>query len=380
MQTGEAGMKAGAVRARNGDVLLAIGTTKGVFLLQAAGSRRRWRRSGPRFPGQSVYALAYDGRGGRTRLLAGVQSSHWGSLVATSDDFGKTWREPKSATLRFPDDTKTALRQIWQLVPGRPDEPDTLWAGVEPAALFRSDDGGRSWSLVRGLFDHPHRPRWTPGFGGLCLHTVLPDPRRPERLHVAISTGGVYRSDDGGATWQARNRGIRTPFLPTKFPEFGQCVHKMVRHPSKPDRLFLQHHWGVYRSDDRGDTWKNVGRALPSDFGFAMGIHPRDPDTVYVLPLTSDGFRCAPGGKLRVYVTRNAGKTWKPLSKGLPQKGAFETVLRDALALDSLDPAGIYFGTRSGKLFGSRDEGRSWDLLADGLPPITCVRAAVAGV
>jgi photosystem II stability/assembly factor-like uncharacterized protein len=210
----------------------------------------------------------------------------------------------------------------------------------------------------------------------LCLHTILPHPTRRGRLHVAISTGGVYRSDDGGATWRTAHKGVRAQFMPDPHPEFGQCVHKVVRHPSQPDRLYLQNHWGLYRTDDAGESWKDIARGVPSDFGFGMAVHPHDPDTVYIVPLESDEFRCTPEGKLRVYRTRDGGKSWRPLTRGLPQKEAFETVLRDALATDTQPKAGVYFGTRSGKLFGSADGGSSWKLIADGLPPVVCVKAA----
>jgi hypothetical protein len=215
------------------------------------------------------------------------------------------------------------------------------------------------------------------GQGGLCLHTILPHPTQPGRIHVGISAAGVYRSDDEGKTWQARNRGIRVTFLPDRFPEFGQCVHKIVRHPDRPDRLFLQNHWGLYRSDDGADSWIDIAHGVPSDFGFAMATHPHDPDCVYIVPMESDEFRCAPEGRLRVYRTRSAGASWEPLTRGLPQQGAYETVLRDGMVTDSLDPAGIYFGTRSGKLYASRDAGQTWKELLNGLPQIVCVACAV---
>jgi len=361
---------------RDGDALLMVGTTKGLFLLRSDGRRRRWTTSGPYFPGSSVYAAALDTRGGRRRLWAAPSSMHWGAELVWSDDFGRTWQRPASPLVRFPEASGASLKNIWQISPGRPEEPHTLYCGVEPSALFVSRDAGTTWTLNEGLWGHPHREKWWPGFGGLCLHTVLVDPARPDRLTVATSTGGVYRTDDGGASWRARNSGVRAEFLPDKHPEFGQCVHKIAQSATRPERLFLQNHWGLYRSDDGGDSWKDVAHGVPSDFGFCMGIHPRDPDTAFIVPLHSDGFRCTPDGKLRVYRTRDAGASWQAMTRGLPQKDALETVVRDGLAVDGFDPAGVYFGTRSGKLYGSPDEGRTWALLQEGLPPIVCVKAA----
>jgi photosystem II stability/assembly factor-like uncharacterized protein len=300
-------------------------------------------------------------------------------VLQASDDFGRTWTSPEPPLVRFPEKAGASLKRIWQIAPGRAEEPDVLYCGVEPAALFESRDGGRSFSLVQGLWNHPHRARWQPGGGGLCMHTVLPHPRDPQRLHVAISTGGVYRTEDGGRTWRTAHKGVRAEFLPDRHPEFGQCVHKVVRHPSQPDRLFLQNHFGLYRSDDAGDSWEDIASGVPSDFGFGMAIHPHDPATVYIVPLQADEFRWTPDGKLRVYRTRNAGRSWQPLSRGLPQQDAYEAVLRDALATDQADPAGVYFGTRSGKVYASRDGGDSWRLLADGLPPVVCVKTVVVG-
>lgn len=366
-----------AIAVKDGDVVLLVGTMKGAFLLRAAPPRSVWDMGGPHFPGHAVYAMAYDDRDGRRRLWAGPESMHWGAVLCSSDDFGRSWTRPEAASVRFPEDAGASLKRIWQVRPGRADEPGTLYCGVEPAALFESRDAGETWALVRGLHDHPHRPRWEPGGGGLCLHTILPDPAEPQRLYVAISAAGVYASDDGGRTWATRHRGVRADSLPDKQPEFGQCVHKVVQHPARPERLFLQNHFGLYRSTNAGASWSDIANGVPSDFGFAMAIHPHDPDTVFIVPLESDQFRCTPEGRLRVYRTRNAGASWEALTRGLPQRGAFETVLRDALTTDSLDPAGVYFGTRSGKLFGSRDGGASWRLLADGLPPVVCVKAAV---
>jgi tRNA A-37 threonylcarbamoyl transferase component Bud32 len=366
------------VGVKDGDVLLLVGTMKGAFLLRSNCRRATWDVVGPFFHGNAVYSLAYDSRQGRHRLWAST-STFWGTVLRSSDDFGKIWTNPMQGNVKFPEDAGTSLKNIWQVCLGREDEPDTMYCGVEPAALFVSQDAGETWNLVRGLFDHPHRPRWVPGNGGLCLHTIVLDPADKQRMYIAISSGGVYRTDDGGANWQACNRGIRVVFQPEKYPEFGQCVHKIVLHPQRPERIFLQNHWGLYRSDDGADSWHCISNGVPSDFGFAMLMHPRDPDCVYVLPVESDEFRCTPDGKLRVYRTRNAGASWEPLTRGLPQKGAYETVLRDAMNTDGLDPAGIYFGTRSGELFGSVDEGKNWKMILSGFPPIVCVKSVVIG-
>ena len=361
---------------RKRDFLLLVGTAKGAFILRSNARRARWEVGGPYFHGHNVYAMAYDGRAGQHRVWASTQS-YWGTLLRSSDDFGKSWTNPQQAPVRFPQDTGISLKNIWQITLGRPEEPDVLYCGVEPAALFKSCDAGETWCLVRSLFDHPHRPRWMPGNGGLALHTIVLDPANRQRMYIAISSGGVYRTDDGGANWTAQNRGVRAMFMPDKYPEFGQCVHKVVRHPDRPDRLFLQNHWGLYRSDDGGDTWNDIAHGLPSDFGFAMATHPHDPDCIYIVPMESDEFRCTPEGRLRVYCTRDAGASWEPLTRGLPQQSAYETVLRDGMVTDSLDPVGIYFGTRSGKLYASKDAGKSWKELLNGLPQIVCVASAV---
>ncbi len=367
------------LQVKPGDVLLLVGTTKGAFLLRSSARRVRWDVAGPYFHGQATYALAYDSREGRHRLWASTYSMLWGAFLRSSDDHGRTWTNPQEAPIRFPPESGAALKNIWQICLGPPSDPGVIYCGVEPAALFESRDDGVTWSLVRGLFDHPHRPRWMPAMGGLALHTILLDPHSPERMCVAVSAGGVYATQDGGRTWQARNRGIRVVHMPDKYPEFGQCVHKVAMHPARPERLFLQNHWGLYRSDDFGENWRDIANGVPSDFGYAIACHPRNPDWVYILPIESDEFHCTPDGCLRVYRTRNAGQSWEPLTRGLPQKGAYETVLRDALTLDSLDPAGVYFGTRSGHLYGSADEGKTWKRLLEGLPPVVCVKSTVVG-
>jgi len=363
------------------EALLLVGTMKGAFVLRSDKSRKKWTIEGPHFRGEAVYALLHDTRGDRPRTFAATNSMHWGPTLRTSNDNGVTWSEPGPQTVRFPTDSGRALAQIWQIAPGRATEPNVFYCGVEPAALFESRDGGQSWQPNQGLLNHEHQPKWQPGGGGLCLHTIVLDPDNPRRMLIAMSTGGVYRSDDGGKSWRARNAGVRAQFMPEehRYPEFGQCVHKVVHHPSRPGRLFLQNHWGLYRSDDWGDNWKDIANGVPSDFGFAMQMHPHDPDTVYIVPIEADVFRATPEAKLRVYRTRNAGASWQPLTKGLPQSGAYENVLRDALTADSFDSAGIYFGTRSGKLYGSRDEGTWWTEIADALPPIVCVKTGTTG-
>jgi hypothetical protein len=359
-----------------GDTLVLVGTMKGAFILRSNAQRRQWDVGGPYFPGHAVYALAFDARAGRHRLWAGPNSMHWGGMLHSSDDFGRSWTNPVEANVKFPQGTETALKQIWQIAPGRAAEPDTLYCGVEPAALFVSRDAGASWTLVEGLWNHPQRPKWQPGGGGLCLHTILLDPERPGTIRVAISTAGMYVTDDGGASWHPSNKGVRAVFLPDKYPEFGQCVHKVVQSRQQPSRMFLQNHWGLYRSDDRGESWIDVANGVPSDFGFPIALHPQRADTAWIVPLESDEFRCTPQGRLRVYRTRDAGAHWDPMTNGLPQDGAYETVLRDGMSVDAASPTGVYFGTRSGKVFGSSNEGDDWSVLVDGLPPVIAVKTA----
>ena len=361
---------------KQGDPLLLVGTIKGAFLFSSDGSRNRWQISGPHFAGQVVYSLAYDSRAGRRRVWASSMHFAFGTMLHSSDTFGKEWTNPDSAPIKFPDDTGQSLKQIWQIELGGKQEPEKMYCGVEPAALFESSDAGETWTLVRGLFDHPHRPQWQPGGGGLCLHTIVPDPSNSSRVLIAVSTGGVYRTDDGGKSWQVKNQGITAEFLPNKYPEFGQCVHKVSGPQMRPERLFLQNHGGLFRSDNGGDSWQEISAGVPSNFGFPMVAHPSKPDTAYVFPLDTE-MRCSPEAKMRVYRTQDAGQTWEALGNGMPQAGAYETVLRDGMAADPMQPVGIYFGTRSGKLYASRDEGENWQQIADGLPAVTCVKAVI---
>ena len=367
----------GAMETTAGGVVLLIGTSKGLFAATSGPERASWDLRGPWFRGEEIYSALVDCRGGRSRLLVGATSSHWGPSVYRSDDLGASWVEPEPQTLAFPPEAGAAVARVWQLQPAGEALPDVVYAGIEPASLFRSDDAGESFHLDENLWNHEHRAQWQPGGGGLCLHTIVPDPDGGPRLGIAVSAAGFYRTTDG-AKWEAANTGIKAPFLPEPTPEFGQCVHKVDRHPSEPDTLFLQHHWGVYRSDDFGGQWAEIGAdALPSTFGFPIVVDPNRPGTAYVLPLTSDEFRCTPDGRFRVYRTTDAGATWESLESGLPQDNAWLTVLRDGFAADSLDPAGLYVGTRTGEVFASPDAGESWMEVARHLPPVLCVKPAV---
>jgi photosystem II stability/assembly factor-like uncharacterized protein len=284
---------------------------------------------------------------------------------------GATWDTPEEMRIKFPEDTGASLENIWQIAPGPDDE--TLFCGVAPAALFRSTDGGEKWTLERGLWDHPHREKWMPGFGGLCLHTIITDDENPKRMRIAISSAGTYQTDDGGESWAATNTGIKAYFLPDQYPEFGQCVHKIARHPDKKDTLFLQNHHGVYRSRDDGQTWQEIENGLPSNFGF--GVVTTKPGGVFIVPLQADAVRFTCEGKLRVYRTTDEGENWEPLTNGLPQENAYEVILRDAIAADESEQGGVYFGTRNGKLYGSADNGDSWEQIQNALPEILCVKA-----
>ena len=358
--------------------LLMIGTRKGLFLARSD-DRASWTVEGPAFAMNAVYAVAIDTRRAAPRLLVGADSEHWGPSVFHSDDLGATWTETEGGALRFPGSTGAALARAWQLQPAGAAEPDVVYAGVEPAALFRSDDGGATFSLVEGLWDHPHRPRWQPGGGGLCLHTVVPHPTDADRMVVAVSAAGVYRTGDGGKSWEASNAGITAWHNPDPHPAFGQCVHKIARHPDRPDEMFLQNHGGVYRSRDGGATWSEIHEGLPATFGFPLVTHPHRPGTAYVYPLVADAHRMPPDDACRIYRTTDAGESWHPLSAGLPQENAYITVLRDALCTDDAEPAGVYFGTRTGDVFASADEGESWSSLARYLPDVLTARAAQVG-
>ncbi|MBP2473802.1 photosystem II stability/assembly factor-like uncharacterized protein [Crossiella equi] len=360
-------------------VVLAVGTRKGLWLGTSDNDRVDWSWTGPHHAMTEVYAVAVDTRRERPRLLAGITSEHFGPGVATSDDLGASWQEPEHAPVAFPEDTGAALERVWQLVPGPVDQPEVVYAGTQPSALFRSTDGGRTYSMVRGLWDHPHREQWGAGYGGQAVHTILPHPDDEQRITVAMSTGGVYRTEDGGGSWAPSNTGVKAYFLPDPFPEFGQCVHKIARNPKQPERMFLQNHHGVYRSEDGGGTWTSIADGLPSDFGFPIAVHPHKPGVVYGFPLTADASRFPPDGACRVYRSEDAGASWTALTKGLPQEGFWTAVLRDALCVDDAEVPGVYFGSRSGEVYASRDEGESWQRVAEHLPDVLSVRAAVVG-
>ena len=360
------------------DVVLLIGTRKGVVLARHHG-QGPWQLDPLQLVMSEVYGVGIDQRRAVPRLFAGATSPHWGPSLFHSDDLGRTWAEPERAPVAFPEGTDTSLVRVWQVQPASPAEPEVVYVGVEPHALFRSTDGGVTFDLVEGLFNHPHRTQWVPGGGGACLHTIVPHPTDPSRMLVALSAGGVYRTTDGGASWEPANRGIQAYWLPEdqRFPEFGQCVHKLASHPSFPDRLFAQNHFGVYHSDDYGDSWVNIESGLPSTFGFPILVHPQEAGTAFIFPLQADSDRMPPDRRCRIYRTRDAGAHWEPLGEGLPGPGYHSAVLRDGMCTDGGDPAGIYFGTRNGEVFTSQDSGDSWQLVADHLPDVLSIRAAV---
>lgn len=353
-------------------VLLAIGTRKGLWLA-TSDDRRTWSLDGPHLLPDEVAAVGIDTRRDPVRILAGVQSSHWGPTVLRTDDLGASWQETEQGAIRFPEDTGAALARVWQLQPDTDRRPGVVWAGCEPTSLWRSDDGGETFELVRGLWDHPHRTEWMPGAGGAAVHTVLPDPAS-DRVVVAISAGGVYASADGATDWQPRNSGISAVFMPGPAPEFGQCVHKVAPDASGHETLYAQNHHGVYRSDDGAATWTSIAEGLPSDFGFPILTSPRASGTAWVVPITSQMVHVPPDGRLRVHRTRDGGRTWVEAEQGLPDR-SWTTVLRDAACVDDADPTGVYIGTRDGCVYGSDDEGSTFSTIAAHLPDVLSLRA-----
>jgi hypothetical protein len=355
-------------RPKPGDVLLLAGTNKGTFLFWSDPQRRDWHSTHHHGNWQTYHAV-YDPRD--NTIYAATNSSWLGSTVRRSQDLGQTWDEPGEGP-SYGAESGYRVENIWHIRPGR--RAGEVYAGVQRAGLFHSSDGGRSWSENSGLTRHPTTPDWQPGAGGLCLHTILLDPTSPERMYVGISAVGTWRTDDGGRTWAVKNKGVRADFMPEKYPEWGQCVHKLALHPARPERLYLQNHGGVYRSDNHGDEWQDIGQALSSDFGFSLTVHSHDPDTIYIVPLEPPGLRYPVGARMAVWRSRDAGQSWQEITDGLPSK-SYTTVLREGLTADSCDPCGLYVGTKAGQIYFSRDEGEHWEILADSLPAVFSVSA-----
>jgi photosystem II stability/assembly factor-like uncharacterized protein len=362
-------------------VRVLVGTRKGAFVLSADGKRKSWDVSGPHFAGWEIYHIKGSPLD-PDRLYASQTSGWFGQIIQRSNDGGKSW-EPTGNEFKYDGVPGThqwydgtphpwEFQRAWHLAPSLFD-PDTIYAGVEDAALFRSTDGGRGWQELSGLRGHGTGPHWQPGAGGMCLHTIVQDPGDPKRLYVAISAAGAFRSDDAGQTWRPINRGLRSQGIPDPDAEVGHCVHRIAMHRNKPGVLFMQKHWDVMRSDNSGDSWVEVSGNLPTDFGFPIDIHTHEPETIYVVPITSDSEHFPPEGKLRVYRSRTGGNEWEPLTKGLPQRDCYVNVLRDAMAVDSLDSCGVYFGTTGGQVYASADAGDSWTPIVRDLPAVLSV-------
>jgi hypothetical protein len=386
-------------------VRVLAGTRKGAFILEADGKREKWNVSGPHFPGWEIYHM--KGSPVDPKRIYVSQSSGWfGQIIQRSDDGGKTWYQPgtpagqaattpegvpKSESNKFAYDSSSEsgkpltthqwydgtqhpweFKRVWHLEPSLSD-PDTVYAGVEDAAIFRSADGGKNWQELPGLRGHGTGPKWQPGAGGMCLHTIILDPSNPKRMWIAISAAGAFRTDDGGKNWTPINRGLRSQYIPDPNAEVGHCVHHIAMNPKRPGVLFMQKHWDVMRSDNAGDQWTEVSGNLPTDFGFVIDINAHEPDTIYVVPIKSDSEHYVHEGKLRVFRSRTGGNEWEPLTKGLPQKDCYVNVLRDSMAVDSLDKCGVYFGTTGGQVYASADAGDSWNPIVRDLPAVLSV-------
>jgi photosystem II stability/assembly factor-like uncharacterized protein len=362
-------------------VRVLVGTRKGAFVLTSDGKRKRWNVSGPMFAGWEIYHLKAS-PADANRLYASQSSGWFGQVIQRSSDGGKTW-EPVGnkfvydgvpGTHQWYDGTPHPweFARVWHLEPSLAD-PDTVYAGVEDAALFRSIDGGQTWQELPGLRGHDSASSWQPGAGGMCLHTILLDPMHPGRIFIAISAAGVFRTDDAGNTWRPVNRGLKSEGIPDPHAEVGHCVHRIAMHRSRPGVLFMQKHWDVMRSDDAGESWREVSGNLPTDFGFPIDVHAHEPETIYVVPIKSDSEHYPPDGKLRVYRSRTGGNEWEPLTKGLPQRHCYVNVLRDAMAVDALDPCGVYFGTTGGQVYASAAAGDSWAPIVRDLPAVVSV-------
>jgi photosystem II stability/assembly factor-like uncharacterized protein len=362
-------------------VRVLVGTRKGAFLLTSDAKRQAWKISGPHFAGWEIYHV--KGSPADPDRLYASQSSDWfGQVIQRSNDGGKNWEtvgnqfvyEGVPGTHQWYDGTPHPweFKRVWHLEPSLTD-PDIVHAGVEDAALFRSSDGGRNWEEVAGLRKHGSGPHWQPGAGGMCLHTIVQDPRDAQRMFIAISAAGAFRTDDGGKNWRPINRGLVSTHLPDPAVEVGHCVHRIAIHPSRPSVLFMQKHWDVMRSDDAGDSWHEVSGNLPTDFGFVIDVHAHEPETIYVVPIKSDSEHFPPDGKLRVYRSRSGGNVWEPLTKGLPEDNCYVNVLRDAMAVDTLEECGIYFGTTGGQVYASADAGDTWAPIVRDLPAVLSV-------
>jgi hypothetical protein len=388
-------------------VRLLVGTRKGAFVLTSDGKRQKWKVDGPHFAGWEIYHVK-GSPVDPNRLYASQTSAWFGQIIQRSDDGGKTWIQPgtppgepttnpdgmpKGESNKFVYDTspKTGkpltthmwydgtqhpweFKRVWHLEPSLTD-PDAVYAGVEDAALFRSIDGGETWQELAGLRGHGSGPRWQPGAGGMCLHSILLDPKNSKRMFIAISAAGAFRTDDGGKSWKPINQGLHSQYIPDPKAEVGHCVHHIAMHPKRPNTLFMQKHWDVMRSDDAGDSWREVSGNLPSDFGFPIDIHAHEPDTIYVVPIKSDSEHFPPDGKLRVYRSRTGGNEWEELTRGLPQRDCYVNVLRDAMTVDSLDSCGVYFGTTGGQVYASTNAGDSWNPIVRDLPAVLSVEA-----
>ena len=362
-------------------VRLLVGTHKGGFILTSDGKRQRWEVSEPFFTGWEVYHVK-GSPADPDRLYASQSRGWFGQLIQRSDDGGKTWApagnefayEGEPGTHLWYDGTPRPWKfmRAWHLEPSLT-ERDTVYAGVEDAALFKSTDGAQTWKELAALRQHETGPTWAPGAGGMCLHTILLDPTNPERIFIAISAAGVFRTDDSGKSWRPVNRGLHSSYIPNPTAEVGHCVHRLAMHPSRPDVLYMQKHWDVMRSDDAGESWREISGNLPTDFGFPIEVHAHEPETVYVVPITSDSDHIPPDGKLRVYRSRSGGDEWEPLTRGLPQRDCYVNVLRDAMAVDTLDSCGIYFGTTGGQVYVSADAGDSWQPIVENLPAVFSV-------
>jgi photosystem II stability/assembly factor-like uncharacterized protein len=387
-------------------VRVLVGTRKGAFILTADGKREKWDVSGPHFAGWEMYHL--KGSPVDPKRIYASQTSGWfGQIIQRSDDGGKTWHQPgtppgevaapgppKSESNKFAYDAAAApltthqfydgtqhpweFKRVWHLEPSLTD-PNTVYAGVEDAAIFRSTDGGQNWKELPGLRGHGTGPKWQPGAGGMCLHTIILDPSNAQRMWIAISAAGAFRTDDGGKSWKPINRGLKSQYIPDPNAEVGHCVHHVAMNPKRPGTLFMQKHWDVMRSDDAGDNWKEVSGNLPTDFGFVIDVHAHEPETIYVVPIKSDSEHYVHEGKLRVFRSRSGGNEWEALTKGLPQKDCYVNVLRDAMAVDSLDKCGIYFGTTGGQVYCSADAGDGWNPIVRDLPAVLSVEVQTLG-